>query len=73
MEQDSKEKNKNFQKKINAKINNLQDVIEENTKRLKEEQFKVVDLNNLMMYVLPSHELSYNKSIYTKKTEIIIY
>ena len=37
MEQDSKEKNKNFQKKINAKINNLQDVIEENTKRLKEE------------------------------------
>ena len=42
-----------------------------NTKRLKGEELKVVDLKNVIMYVLPASELSDKPSIYTKKAEII--
>ena len=42
-----------------------------NTKRFKGEELTVVDLDNVIMYVLPASELSDKAYIYTNKTAII--
>ena len=47
LEQEVKEKNEKLQKKIDVRIKKLQDAMKSNTKRLKGEELKVEDLNNL--------------------------
>ena len=47
LEQEVKEKNEKLQKKIDVRIKKLQDEMKSNTKRLKGEELKVEDLNNL--------------------------
>ena len=53
LEKNSKEKNENLQKKIDARIKKLQAVMKETMKRLKGEELKVVDLNNVLMCHTP--------------------
>ena len=71
LKQNPKENNENLRKNINARIKKLQAAIKLNTKRLKGEELEVVDLKNVLMYVLPVSESSDKLYMYTKKTSII--
>ena len=71
LEQYSKEKNEKLHNMINAGIKKLQAEMKPNMKILKGEGFKVVDLNNVLVYILPASESADEPSIYTNKTVII--
>ena len=71
LQEEAKDKNKNFQKKINAMIKNIQAATKANTKRLKLEKLKVAELNNFLMHALPDSKFSDKSYIYTNKPAII--
>ena len=54
LEKYTKEKNENIQKNIDAHIKKIQATMKVNMKIMKVEGLKVVDLKNVLMYVLPA-------------------
>ena len=67
LNQEAKDKNENIQKNIDAHIKKIQATMKVNMKIMKGEGLKVVDLKNVLMYVLSAPESSIKPYIYAKK------